>query len=726
MAGRKLEYEIGVDATKGISGVKQFSSAVKKELRATEDAFEDTSTAGDKVATVLSKMAGELDDELKRAATAADALRDALGTDLASRADVGAVVGDLQRMGLSFEEIVADADKLGAALKELDQVQTRGLEQGLGGVNTKVGDIGKSADSSKSVLANMIGNASQDLGSLTGLAGSAGVAIGQMGEYMADAIGSGEGFGSVLKSFAAVAGPIAAISAAIGIISNVTAELGQENEAAKRRVDAFTAALEEQGDVVTNLAKAMQESADDMSEVVATSGDFSDIWSEGFGTVARGLPVLGDLVDKGVDVVDLMDALGLSMKDLAAATSGNWEQWRNWRDTIDDAVASGKISQDQAEALDKVLVQQVDALNKSVKARRAMLPLQIDQAQNEARIAAEEENRAKRLDDYNEAQARATEGAAAYSEALQSIDFKDADLAGAVSAMGKFNDKAFALTNMAQDLEESFAALGDTLVEKTEDGEKRIALTGDVATEAGRAQQDAIEGVAQALEVQFAGAYDKADGSLRKFRQSAKQIGDATLAKLQEQLGLTDDEVATLRDELNLTAKDYKARFEMSGTEEALTQIGLLQTAIDDLPEEERIKVTQEILAGDYKGALKIVQDYYDDNPLNVNLNVSPQYPSGFRNIGGGLVPGPRANGGTIPPSGEVALVGERGPEIVALPGRSRVYTAGQTANMLAGGGTTNVFNIALHAGVIGAPWDVARAVEDANRRLVRLFPRNP
>ena len=212
---------------------------------------------------------------------------------------------------------------------------------------------------------------------------------------------------------------------------------------------------------------------------------------------------------------------------------------------------------------------------------------------------------AEQMLEWAEAAAVLIEGAKAYSEALDTVDYKNADLNAAVTAMGKFNSKAFALTNMAQDINESFAALGDTLVETTEDGQQRIELTGDVATEAGRAQQDAIEGVARALELQFADAYEQAGGSLKKFRDNAKEIGDATLARLHDELGLTDDEVELLRDQLNLTEGDYEARFKLSGTEEAQLKLDLLQTSIDDLPKNVETKVTQKIIAGDYVGRVE-------------------------------------------------------------------------------------------------------------------------
>ena len=245
MAGKKLQYDIAVDSSQEITGVKNFSRAVQDELKKVDAGFDETATSGEKVATVLSQMAKDLDDELGRAAQAADALATALGPELSAKADVGSIVGDLQRMGLSFEEIVADADKLAAALKELDEVQVKGLDSGLGGVDTKLGNIGRSADSSQSVMANMVGNATQDLGALGGVAGSAGVAIGQMGEYMVDAAGSGEKLGSVIGNFATIGVPLAAVGLATQQISSHFAGIRKANEANTKQAEEFADALAE-------------------------------------------------------------------------------------------------------------------------------------------------------------------------------------------------------------------------------------------------------------------------------------------------------------------------------------------------------------------------------------------------------------------------------------------------------------------------------------------------
>ena len=94
-----------------------------------------------------------------------------------------------------------------------------------------------------------------------------------------------------------------------------------------------------------------------------------------------------------------------------------------------------------------------------------------------------------------------------------------------------------------------------------------------------------------------------------------------------------------------------------------------------------------------------------------------------------------RQGGGVVPRGGEIAIVGERGREIVALPGGSRVYSAPQTQQMLTGGSSSLTaaaaavhyhVNVMLQAGVIGDPFAVSRAVEDTLRRAARLMPRNP
>ena len=351
---RTSTYKIGVDSSQGVAGVKQFSSAVKRELKSIEGDFDDTATAGEKVATVLSKMAAELDTELDRAAQAADALSAALGPELAGRADVGQLVGDLQRMGLTFEEITADADKLAASLKEIDAVQMKGLDSGLGGVKTKFGEMDDSVRGSRSVLANMVGNATQDLGALGGLAGSAGVAIGQMGEYMADATLNGQGLRSVVSDFVKVAGPVAALAIGIGGVSAVMGEMNRKSKEAQERTKAMGDAMKDTADESLAFAEVLREDEEALRDFTAATNDPLGTFGVGVDKLMEKIPLIGGVFnDAEQDIVSAMGRAELSIYDIAKQVEAGGKVGGEFTKQLLDALAAGKITEDEYGAINE-------------------------------------------------------------------------------------------------------------------------------------------------------------------------------------------------------------------------------------------------------------------------------------------------------------------------------------------------------------------------------------
>lgn len=204
----------------------------------------------------------------------------------------------------------------------------------------------------------------------------------------------------------------------------------------------------------------------------------------------------------------------------------------------------------------------------------------------------------------------AAAGALAFADALNSIDFQNADIEGATSAFSAYTDQLFSAANEAERRESAFDALAASAEEQ--------ALTFNLASEAGRAQSDALEAVARVIDEDLAQAYDNANGSQAEFVAAATQIGDETLARLQTELGLSAAQVDTLRNVLGLTEGDYEARFALAGAEEARIQLGLLSGAIEGLDAETEIIVTQQILAGDFVAARNTVANYYADNPVTL------------------------------------------------------------------------------------------------------------
>jgi hypothetical protein len=197
MAGKRIETEVAVSVT-GEEKVEKLAKTMDK----LEPVEVPVTSNTDKAIAAIEKVAAEA----KKTEAAAEALGQALGPQLAAKADLTGMVSDLQRMGLTLDEVTADADRLATTIKET------GAGSGLRGLDGEL----KSTASSASVLSNTIGNTTQDLAGMAGITGTAGVALGQMGEYMSDAVAGGQSLSSVVGSFAKVAGPIAVLTAAVG------------------------------------------------------------------------------------------------------------------------------------------------------------------------------------------------------------------------------------------------------------------------------------------------------------------------------------------------------------------------------------------------------------------------------------------------------------------------------------------------------------------------------
>ena len=140
---------------------------------------------------------------------------------------------------ITMDQINELEGSLGKIEGKVTELGGRPIDIQTGAAKGNIDDLGKSADTSKSVLANMVGNATQDLGALGGIAGSAGVAIGQMGEYMVDAaVWRRRSSATVFANFAKVAGPIAAIAV---VTQGLTSILGQQKAEAEATANAIDA-----------------------------------------------------------------------------------------------------------------------------------------------------------------------------------------------------------------------------------------------------------------------------------------------------------------------------------------------------------------------------------------------------------------------------------------------------------------------------------------------------
>lgn len=206
---------------------------------------------------------------------------------------------------------------------------------------------------------------------------------------------------------------------------------------------------------------------------------------------------------------------------------------------------------------------------------------------------------------------------------MSSSDWGRAELEGALTANQNYTTQLFALRDIASQTEAAVDTFGESI--KDSDGKVDAStLTMDAHTDAGRRQIEAVKGIADSLNVQFAAAYEDADGNMQTFMTRADQISNDTLSRLQTEFGLSDEQVDGLRTTLGLTAKDWQARFEMSGTEDAQIKVGLLQGSIQSVTDKNwQAKIATLIAQGDYVGVVNEVQSYFNQHPATVRVSLA-------------------------------------------------------------------------------------------------------
>ncbi len=673
MAEKKLFFTVGADVGPGTKAFASLARDAKKSMGDVDDAVTDTRTNAQRVADALDGVFEQVDATMKETAETAEVLGRAMGPELAAKVDTTAAIQEFQRLGLSMDEIRADADRLADTLKKADDVTLRNFTGEADHARAKTDELGKSADSSKSVMANMVGNSAQDLGELGGIAGSAGVAFGQMGEYMVDARNDGDKLGDVMRNFGAVAGPIALLTVAVSAVGSIFKASGERAERAKEQVDAFTDSLGN----VDDATAAVEGLADQMSNFDADARTAWGGFVEGVSAAAEAIPLVGGLIgDAGQNVSDVIPTflkLGISARDIGQAAAEGGTEWDKLQVKLWGAQEIGQITSAEYAAASQVLYGFRDSAEAAAKVNE-FLGEEVKGSGIEAKAAALRIGAGVvEMQKWAEESTAAAEASKTFAEETGTIEFGLADIAAGLSAMSSYNDMLFAAADQAQVDEEAFDNLSASVKENGE--------TFDVTTEAGRANQDALEDVARALEDDLAKAYQTADGDQDTFMQNAGKLAHDTLGRLQKELGLTDDETFALGKQLGLLPEDLETRYKLSGSEEARIKIGLLQGSIEALPKDVQARVTQQIITGDYVGAVRTVQGYFNSHPTDIPSSVeNPTNMAAVRNnvqgyfnghpvsIGARVVGAQvaMASGGTAGPDG--AIAGEAGPEFINPP----------------------------------------------------------
>lgn len=327
MADRQLKIDIDVVTQKAQQHLKEAEKA-SGELG---DGLDDTRTKGQQLADAMELMASITKQEIAEAESAATALANALGPEMVTKLAQGGqsidgVVADLQRAGLTYQDVRDDADRLAQAVKAVDDARpsidnTRVATQGVGDeMHRTAGEV----DNTRSVVANFTGNAVQELPGVAKAMGPMNMAIGQFAEYAAE--------GNIkLSSFISAAGGLVAAGFAFQGISQHMKNIAENKAFKKEEVEAYTTALK---GAKTELQAIVQKIVDSNKVEWRVLGDTADI-----------LPAL--------------QSLGLTVQTTAQLIAGGKDKIDAWAQTLLDAGADS----DTVKASVLGLKQQVELLD---------------------------------------------------------------------------------------------------------------------------------------------------------------------------------------------------------------------------------------------------------------------------------------------------------------------------------------------------------------------------
>jgi len=217
------------------------SKDAKRAVKDLVSSMDDTESAGKKVARAMQILSADAESAFRDATDAADKLATALGDDTvaeikAAGRSVEGYIGDLQRMGLSYDDVRLDVDALADSIRKvesakssMDSVKTSTIDFGNEAkiAAGKVDMVRDSGDQSRAVLGSMVGGSAADLAGLGGVAGTLASTLDQMTSYAVEGNFN-------LKSLATIAGPMAGVGVAVLGVSWAMGKLRDNSEEAKR------------------------------------------------------------------------------------------------------------------------------------------------------------------------------------------------------------------------------------------------------------------------------------------------------------------------------------------------------------------------------------------------------------------------------------------------------------------------------------------------------------
>lgn len=305
--------------TAGLKDATELADALGDELKADE-------SAGKAMASALKAAADKAERALADTLEIADKLGDSLGHDLRQsigQSKIDEMAVKLQQAGLRATDLDGNLDSITDSLRRMD-VASNSAQGRLGDVGRAMERVGTEADRSRGVMANMMGNAVQELPVVAGAMGPLNVALGQFAEYATE--------GNIsLKGLAATAGPMAGVGAAVWYLNQQFDLMKKKDAFRTERVKSYEEALRKGGNAVDALADHLRELGKiEMQTTMNAANPFADATT---------------------DMTDELIRAGLTVEDYTRLVTGSAEGIRAWGEHMKRAGADSKLVADVTLAL---------------------------------------------------------------------------------------------------------------------------------------------------------------------------------------------------------------------------------------------------------------------------------------------------------------------------------------------------------------------------------------
>ena len=614
----KLRYDVEVNTRDGVSELERLGKAGKEAGDDISSGFDETESKAQSAASALVSAAQEIEQALKADAEAADALAQALGPELSGKIDTSGAVAELKKLGLTADDIKAEADTLGLALKEIDDINMgsiKGDMTKLGGavddVDSRVRKMGDTSDNSRSVMANLAGNAAQDnFTALGGAAGSAGVAIGQLAEYASE--------GNIsLTGLAAVAGPMLLLAGATQLVTSRMERVAKIDAWKKEQVESYKEAVQEVG-VGVGAVQRHLEGLEDWS--FDTGGDWHDFMtSEGklvninaaLGVMGFTLTEVAGYIESGstgaAQFEEKLNKVGLGAEGAGLYIEWLAEQQNAYAFSTGNAAAETDFFEsslqsmmtslgqlrteniEQAAAWDTLMQAQYQGNMRTQESLDLWNELRQDLNLTEQAMA---ELFDQKYTQYYEDQAAATgEATDAAVDHTAALEDEAAAMEEAATAAQEAADAQRAARDAVYALEGAQEDLNDARAKYLEDAEEY----GDTSTEAGRSLRDLRDA-----------AIDVADAEVELARERA-----AANRVIYSSVDAIDDENAAL--------------LRQAGTLQGPARQAILQhiDAVNDIPDDVMTEIATLVEAGQYAEAQALLDDVSGRRDLAIDAQVN-------------------------------------------------------------------------------------------------------